>query len=91
MVVEGFWQKEGIEYIEIFAPIVKLSTIRSVMSIVLIEDLHLKQLDMKTIFLHGDFDEEIYMCQPEGFVEIGKENMVCRLKKSLYGLKQAPR
>ena len=46
---------------------------------------------MKTIFLHGDLEEEIYMVQPEGFEMKGKENMVCRLKKSLYGLKQAPR
>ena len=69
----------------------KLNTIISVLSIVAIEDLHLEQLDVKTAFLHGDLDEEIYMHQPEGFSEKGKKNMVCRLKKSLYGLKQAPR
>ena len=46
---------------------------------------------MKTTFLHGDLEEEIYMQQPEGFVKRGKEHLVCRLKKSLYGLKQAPR
>ena len=69
----------------------KLNTIRSVLSIVAVEDLYLEQLDVKTAFLHGDLDEEIYMHQPEGFSERGKKNMVCRLKKSLYGLKQAPR
>ena len=54
-------------------------------------DLEVEQLDVKTAFLHGDSEEEIYMHQPEGFVEKGKENLVCRLKKSLYRLKQAHR
>jgi hypothetical protein len=91
LVVKGFQQKEGIDYNEIFAPVVKHNTIRSVLSIVASEDLYLEQLDVKTAFLHGDLVEEIYMHQPEGFSERGKENMVCRLKKSLYSLKQAPR
>ena len=53
--------------------------------------LHLEQLDVKTAFLHGKLEEEIYMLQPEVFAEIGKENLVCRLNKSLYGLKQTLR
>ncbi|KAL5740032.1 hypothetical protein ACOSQ2_029212 [Xanthoceras sorbifolium] len=91
MVVKGFQQKEGIDYNKIFSPVVKLTTIRLVLKIVAAENLHLEQLDVKTAFLHGDLEEEIYMRQPEGFKEAGKENLVCRLKKSLYGLKQAPR
>ncbi|GJY15991.1 putative reverse transcriptase domain-containing protein [Tanacetum coccineum] len=65
---------------------------RLVLSIVAFEDLHLEQLNVKTTFLHGDLDEDIYMIQPEGFQSAGKEeNLMCKLKKSLYGLKQAPR
>lgn len=48
-------------------------------------------MDVKTTFLHGDLDEEIYMIQPEGLKKSGKEQLVCKLRKSLYGLKQAPR
>jgi hypothetical protein len=91
LVVKGFQQKEGIDYTDIFSPVVKLNTIRSVLSIVAAEGLHLEQLDVKTAFLHGDLDEEIYMQQPEGFSVKEKEKLVCRLTKSLYGLKQAPR
>ena len=68
-----------------------MNTIRLVLSIMVAEDLHLEQLDGKSIFLHGDLDEDIYMSQPEGFLVNVKENLVCKLKKSLYGLKQPPR
>lgn len=91
LVVKGFQQKRGIDYNEIFSPVVKMTTIRLVLSIVAAENLHLEQLDVKTAFLHGDLDENIYMVQPEGFQIAGKENLVCKLSKSLYGLKQAPR
>jgi hypothetical protein len=91
LVVKGFQQKEGIDYTEIFSPVVKMATIRVVLSLVAAENLYLEQLDVKTAFLHGDLDEEIYMKQPVGFIVKDKEEMVCRLKKSLYGLKQAPR
>ena len=91
LVAKGFQQKAGVDFTEIFSPVVKLSTIRAILSLVAVEDLHLEQLDVKTAFLHGDLDEDIYMRQPEGYEENGKENMVCKLKKSLYGLKQAPR
>ena len=90
LVVQGFAQKKGIDFDEIFSLLVKMTSIRIVLSIVATEDLHLEQLDVKTTFLHGDLDEEIYMAQPHGFEVKGKENLVCRLKKTLYGLKKAP-
>ena len=55
------------------------------------QDLELEQLDVKTAFLHGELDKEIYMDQPEDFMVPGKNNFVRKLKKSLYGLKQSPR
>jgi len=69
----------------------KMTSIRAIIGLATKQDLEVEQLDVKTTFLHGDLEEEIYMEQPEGFVELGKEHLVCRLKKSLYGLKQAPR
>ena len=68
-----------------------MTSIRTVLSISASMNMEIEQLDVKTTFLHGELDEEIYMLQPKGFVEKGKENSVCQLKKSLYGLKQAPR
>ncbi|RVW81314.1 Retrovirus-related Pol polyprotein from transposon TNT 1-94 [Vitis vinifera] len=91
LVVKGFQQKEGIDYTEIFSPVVKMSTIRLVLGMVAAENLHLEQLDVKTAFLHGDLEKDLYMIQPEGFIVQGQENLVCKLRKSLYGLKQAPR
>ena len=68
-----------------------MASIITILSLVVVEDLHLEQLDVKTAFLHGDSEEEIYMQQPQGYEVKGKKNLVCRLKKSLYGLKQPPR
>ncbi|GMI67404.1 hypothetical protein HRI_000409700 [Hibiscus trionum] len=68
-----------------------MSSIRTILSLAACYNLEVEQMDVKTVFLHDDLEEELYMEQPEGFVAQGKEDYVCRLKKSLYGLKQAPR
>ncbi|GJU97516.1 retrovirus-related pol polyprotein from transposon TNT 1-94 [Tanacetum coccineum] len=91
LVVKGYAQKEGINFNEIFSPVVRMTTIRVVLALCATYDLHLEQLDVKTVSRQGNLKEEIYMLQPEGFKQKGKENLVCRLNKSLYGLKQAPR
>ncbi|GAB2277235.1 hypothetical protein Dimus_039224 [Dionaea muscipula] len=91
LVAKGFSQKEGIDYTEIFSPVVKYKTIRIILAIVAFYDLELEQMDVKTAFLNGDLDETIYMNQPAGYVDNLHKNHVCKLNKSLYGLKQAPR
>ena len=68
-----------------------MSIIRLVLGMVVAENLHLEQLDVKTTFLHGDWEEDIYMIKPKGFIAQGQENLVCKLRNSLYGLKQAHR
>ncbi|KAD5318290.1 hypothetical protein E3N88_18236 [Mikania micrantha] len=91
LVVKGFSQRKGIDFDEIFSPVVKMSSIWVIIGLTASLDLEVEQMDDKTSFLHGDLDKEIYMEQPEGFQVKGKEDYVCKLQKSLYGLKQAPR
>ncbi|KAL2487476.1 cysteine-rich RLK (RECEPTOR-like protein kinase) 8 [Abeliophyllum distichum] len=91
LVAKGFNQREGVNYIEIFSPVVKYKTIRLMLALAVQFDWELEQMDVRTAFLHGDLEEEIYMTQPPGFEEKGKNEQVCHLKKSLYGLKQAAR
>lgn len=78
---------EGVDYNEVFSPVVKHVTIRLLLSLVVHEDMELEQLDVKIAFLHGNLEERILMEQPEGYK---KGNKVCLLRKSLYGLKQSP-
>ena len=86
LVVKGFDQKQGIDFDEIFSPVVKMCSIQVILGLAASMNLELEQLDVKTAFLHGDLNEEIFMEQPEGFKVKGKENMVDKLKKSLYRL-----
>uniref|UniRef100_A0A2N9IH71 Integrase catalytic domain-containing protein n=1 Tax=Fagus sylvatica TaxID=28930 RepID=A0A2N9IH71_FAGSY len=91
LVAKGFTQKGGVDYKETFSPVSKKDSLRIIMALVAHFDLELHQMDVKTAFLNGNLDEEVYMDQPEGFLIKGKEHMVCKLKKSIYGLKQASR
>jgi len=69
LLVKGFSQKEGIDFTKIVSPIVKISSIRVILGLVVALDLEFEQLDVKEAFLHGELEEEIYMDQPEGFIE----------------------
>lgn len=89
LVIKGCAQKEGIDYDQTFSPVVRNTTIRTLLSVAASDKMHLMQFDVSTAFLYGDLQEEIYMKQPEGFSDGTAK--VCKLKKSLYGLKQAPR
>ena len=75
LVVKGIAHKKGIDFDEIFSPVVKITSIRTILSLLAAEDLHLEQLDVKTTFLHGYFEEEIYMQQPEGYEVKGTEKL----------------
>jgi hypothetical protein len=90
-VARGFSQKEGEDYDETFAAIGKYTSIRSIISIASVMGWKLHQMDVKSAFLNGLIEEEVYIEQPQSFVIYGKESHVCKLKKALYGLKQAPR
>ena len=87
MVAKGYSQVEGVNFGEIFSPIAKLTSIRLLMYLATTFDFEIEKIDVKTTFLHGYLEEEIYMKQPEGFTMKGQEEMVCRLKKYVYGLK----
>jgi hypothetical protein len=91
LVAEGYSQVEGVYFSEVFSPIEKITSIRVLMSLVATFDLEIEQMDVKTMLLHGDLEEEIYMKQLEGFIVKVKKDLVCKLKISLYGIKKSPR
>ena len=91
LVAKGYSQTYGIDYDETFTPVARHDTLRLLLALTASFDLEVHQIDIKTAFLHGVLEEEIYMDQPEGFIKTEQEDKVCRLWKALYGLKQAPR
>ncbi|GJY90795.1 zinc finger, CCHC-type containing protein [Tanacetum coccineum] len=91
LVIQCFRQKEGIDYFDTYALVSCINTIRLLLALAAIHNLVIHQMDVKTAFLNGDLDEEVYMKQPEGFFMPGNKHKVCKLVKLLYGLKQAPK
>jgi hypothetical protein len=89
LVAKGFSQVEGVDFDEIFSPVVRYETVRLMFALASLEGMYMTGLDVKTAFLYGKLEEEIYMLQPEGFALKGKERKVMRLRRALYGLKQA--
>ncbi|GJU52470.1 retrovirus-related pol polyprotein from transposon TNT 1-94, partial [Tanacetum coccineum] len=91
LVARGYHQEEGIDFEESFAPVARLEAIRIFLAFAAHMNMVIYQMDVKTAFLNGNLREEVYVSQPDGFVDPDKPNYVYKLKKALYGLKQAPR
>src|SRR3954449_5119108 len=91
LVAKGYTQTQGIDYEETFSPVAKIQSIRILLAIAAFHDYEIWQMDVKTAFLNGNIDEELYMMQPEGFVDPKDADKVRKLQRSIYGLKQASR
>ncbi|GJW11170.1 retrovirus-related pol polyprotein from transposon TNT 1-94 [Tanacetum coccineum] len=91
LVAKGYRQEEGIDFEESFAPVARIEAIRIFIANAASKNMTIYQMDVKTTFLNGELKEEVYVSQPEGFVDPDHPTHVYRLKKALYGLKQAPR
>ncbi|GJX09010.1 putative ribonuclease H-like domain-containing protein [Tanacetum coccineum] len=91
LVAQGYTQEEGIDYDEVFAPVARIEAIRLFLAFALFMGFIVYQMDVKSAFLYGTIDEEVYVSQPPGFVDLDHPNKVYKVVKALYGLHQAPR
>ncbi|GJS15589.1 retrovirus-related pol polyprotein from transposon TNT 1-94 [Tanacetum coccineum] len=91
LVAQGYNQQEGIDYDETYAPVARLESIRILLAYACALDFKLFQMDVKSAFLNGFINEEVYVAQPPGFIDFEKPDHVYKLRKALYGLKQAPK
>nr|GFC94046.1 retrovirus-related Pol polyprotein from transposon TNT 1-94 [Tanacetum cinerariifolium] len=91
LVVRGYRQEEGLDFEESFAPVARMEDIRIFLAYVAHKSFIVFQMDVKTAFLHGSLKEDVYVCQPKGFIDPDHPSHVYKLKKALYGLKQAPK
>ena len=91
LVAKGFSQQYGVYYNETFSPVVRLDIVQTILAIATQNNWKVYQMDIKSSFLNGCLDEEVYVKQPPGYEVSGHEDKVYKLNKALYGLKQAPR
>ena len=89
LVAQGFLQVEGVDYNELFSPVVRFKSVRLMLTLTALHNWYMTGVDIHTAYLYGKLDEEIYMHQPKGFIARGQESKVIHLKRALYGLKQA--
>ena len=88
---KGFKQIYGVDYDETFSPVAMLKSVRILLAIAAYFDYEIWQMDVKTTFLNGNLTDDVYMTQPEGFIDPKNVGKICKLQKSIYGLKQASR
>ncbi|GKD29717.1 ribonuclease H-like domain, reverse transcriptase, RNA-dependent DNA polymerase [Tanacetum coccineum] len=89
--LHGYVQEQGIDFNEVFSPVARIETVRLILALAAYHGWQVHHLDVKSAFLHGDLKEEVYVTQPEGFIQQGNSGKVYKLTKALYGLRQAPR
>jgi transposase InsO family protein len=91
LVAKGYVQEQGVDFEEVFAPVARMESVRLIIALAAQESWKLHHMDVKSAFLNGELEEEVYVRQPPGFVKRGEEHKVLKLHKALYGLRQAPR